>query len=134
MRFLWLEITGRCQLQCVHCYAESGPAGDHGSMTTADWKRVIDQAAGLGAGHVQFIGGEPTQHPALPKLIEHAAAAGLVIEVFSNLVHLSPELWRAIEAHAVSLACSYYSAEPARHAQITGRAASHRRTEATIVE
>ncbi|MCU1287698.1 MAG: hypothetical protein JWO13_4048, partial [Acidobacteriales bacterium] len=24
LRFLWLEITGRCQLRCRHCYSESG--------------------------------------------------------------------------------------------------------------
>jgi len=23
--FLWLEITGKCQLHSTHCYAESGP-------------------------------------------------------------------------------------------------------------
>ena len=25
--FVWLEITGRCQLECVHCYADFGPRG-----------------------------------------------------------------------------------------------------------
>lgn len=30
LRFLWLEITGRCQLACAHCYADSGPTGTHG--------------------------------------------------------------------------------------------------------
>ncbi len=39
-----LEITGRCQLACVHCYAESGPHGTHGTMTLVDWLAVIDQA------------------------------------------------------------------------------------------
>ena len=24
LRFLWLEITAKCNLSCVHCYAESG--------------------------------------------------------------------------------------------------------------
>ncbi|MBO0880190.1 MAG: radical SAM protein [Mycobacterium sp.] len=61
--FLWLEITGRCQLACVHCYADSGPAGTHGSMRRADWLRVMDQAARMGVRMVQFIGGEPTLHP-----------------------------------------------------------------------
>lgn len=57
LRFVWLEITGRCQLSCSHCYARSGPAGSHGRMTMNDWLRVIDQAAGLGVDWVQFIGG-----------------------------------------------------------------------------
>jgi MoaA/NifB/PqqE/SkfB family radical SAM enzyme len=49
--FLWLEITGRCQLACEHCYASSGPSGTHGTMATADWKRTIDQAVDLGVAH-----------------------------------------------------------------------------------
>ena len=52
--FLWLEITGRCGLSCSHCYAGSGPAGSHGTMTAGDWRSVITQAAGLGVSMVQF--------------------------------------------------------------------------------
>ena len=36
LRFLWLEITGKCQLECTHCYADSGPKGTHGTMATRD--------------------------------------------------------------------------------------------------
>jgi MoaA/NifB/PqqE/SkfB family radical SAM enzyme len=25
LSFVWLEITGKCQLECAHCYADSGP-------------------------------------------------------------------------------------------------------------
>ncbi|MGI5187306.1 radical SAM protein [Promicromonospora sp. CA-289599] len=93
LKFVWLEVTGKCQLECVHCYADSGPAGTHGVMTTADWRRVIDQCAALGVGMVQFIGGEPTLHPDLPTLVEHALESGLEVEVFSNLVHVSTRMW-----------------------------------------
>ncbi|MGW3467297.1 hypothetical protein ACWDKQ_02205 [Saccharopolyspora sp. NPDC000995] len=50
---MWLEITGRCQLECTHCYAESGPTGDHSTMQVNDWRRVIDQSAELGTRIVQ---------------------------------------------------------------------------------
>ena len=46
--YVWLEVTGKCQLRCTHCYAESGPSGTHGKMGTGDWLRVIDQTVGLG--------------------------------------------------------------------------------------
>lgn len=131
--FLWLEITGRCQLHCTHCYADSGPAGTHGSMTVADWRRTIDEAADLGVRTVQFIGGEPTLHPDLPALVGHAVARGLRVEVFSNLVHVTEEHWTAFRLPGVSLATSYYSDDPDRHAAITGRP-SHARTRANIAE
>lgn len=132
--FLWLEITGRCQLSCSHCYADSGPIGTHGAMTTEDWRRVIDQAAALGVNMVQFIGGEPTLHPDLPVLIDHSLTAGVRVEVFSNLVHVPPSLWETFGRPGVGLACSYYSDRPRQHARITGTAGSHARTRANIVE
>ena len=51
--FLELEITGLCQLKCSHCYADSGPEGDHGTMTTDDWERVLDHAHALSVDTVQ---------------------------------------------------------------------------------
>jgi MoaA/NifB/PqqE/SkfB family radical SAM enzyme len=99
--FVWLEITGKCQSECAHCYAESGPSSTHGSMTTVDWRRVIDQAAALGVSMVQFIGGEPTLHPELPGMVNHALTAGMEVEVFSNLVHVTPMLWEMFERPGV---------------------------------
>jgi MoaA/NifB/PqqE/SkfB family radical SAM enzyme len=134
LSFMWLEITGKCQLSCRHCYADSGPRGTHGAMTHGDWQRAIDEAAGLGVDMVQFIGGEPTLHPELPALVDHALAAGLHVEVFSNLVHVSARLWDTFGRPGVRLACSYYSDDDAEHARITGRRASHARTTANIAE
>ncbi|MBV9159963.1 MAG: radical SAM protein [Pseudonocardiales bacterium] len=64
-----LEITGFCQLKCKHCYADSSPESDHGTMTADDWERVIDDAQALSVDTVQFIGGEPTLYPELPRLV-----------------------------------------------------------------
>lgn len=134
LSFVWLEITGRCQLKCLHCYAESGPAGTHGVMRHEDWRRVIDQVAELGSTMVQFIGGEPTLHPHLPDLIAHAHRSELAVEVFTNLTHVTPRLWTAFAENEVSLACSYYSDDPLQHAAITGRTGSYARTRANIIE
>ncbi|GAB3686571.1 radical SAM protein [Saccharopolyspora tripterygii] len=131
--FVWLEITGRCQLECRHCYAESGPEGDHGAMVDTDWRRVIDEAAEVGARMVQFIGGEPTLHLSLPALIDHARTRGVEVEVFSNLVHVTPGLWDVLAQPGVRLATSYYSTEAAEHAQITKRP-TYARTKANIAE
>ena len=48
LRFVWLELTGRCPLLCDHCYAGSGPKGTDGAMLPEDWLRVIDEVAQLG--------------------------------------------------------------------------------------
>ncbi|MGH3941038.1 MAG: radical SAM protein [Pseudonocardiaceae bacterium] len=134
LRFVWLEITGKCQLTCHHCYAESGPKGGDGAMSPADWCRVIDEVAQLGGRMVQFIGGEPTLYRGLPALVRCALAQRLEVEVFSNLVHVSGELWETFIQPGVRLATSYYSDDAAEHEAITRGRGSHARTKANISE
>lgn len=131
VRFLWLDLTRSCQLSCGHCYNRSGPDGDHGTMTRNDWFTVVDQAVQVGVQRIQLIGGEPTLHPDFPDLLEHALAAGLQVEVFSNLVHVKDQWWPLLQRPGVSLATSYYSGDADTHNNITGRD-SHRKTRANI--
>lgn len=131
---LELEITGRCQLSCAHCYASSGPTGSHGSMTTGDWERLLDQAPGAGISWVQMIGGEPTRHPDFAHMLKHALSTGLRVEVYSNLYHVPERLWPLLADPNVTLATSYYSDDGGEHDRITGRTGSHTRTLAGIQE
>ncbi|MBT2479304.1 radical SAM protein [Streptomyces sp. ISL-94] len=132
LRFAWLEVTGFCNERCDHCYADSGPDRDHGSMTVADWVSVIDQLADMGGADVQFIGGEPTLYPRLPELIAHAAGRGLGVEIFSNMTHIKPAVWDAITAYGAKLATSYYSDDAAEHDDITQLRGAHRKTRTNI--
>lgn len=96
--FLELEITGFCQLKCRHCYADSGPENDHGSMTADDWERVIDEAHTLSVDTVRFIDGEPTLHPELPRLVRYALGKGLKlaprgIQLILSGMQTSPQAW-----------------------------------------
>jgi radical SAM protein with 4Fe4S-binding SPASM domain len=134
LSFLWLEITGRCQLACTHCYADSGPDGTDGTMTTNDWRRVIDQASEIGVRMIQFIGGEPTLHRSFVALVRHALSRSLAVEVFSNLTHVSPAMWDVISRPGVSLATSYYSDSAGQHEAITRGRGSHARTRTAIAE
>lgn len=131
-QFAWLEITGFCNLACRHCYAGSSPQGDHGSMAAADWQRVTDELAALGVRDVQFIGGEPTLHPDLPRFIRHARDRHMRIEVFSNLTHISDAVWDVLRLPDVRLAFSYYSDDPDDHDDVTESRGSHARTRANV--
>lgn len=131
---IWLDLTRQCQLQCTHCYNESGPGGDHGTMTLTDWLRTVDQAADTGTRHVQLIGGEPTLHPNAPEITGHALNLGLSVEVYSNLVHVTDAWWTLLQQPGMCLATSYYSHDPAQHNAMTGRPASHRHTRRNLVK
>lgn len=132
--FAWLEITGKCQEQCIHCYADSSPHGTHGAMTEADWLQSINQVQELGGRMVQFIGGEPTLHPSLPTFIDHSLEAGMEVEVYSNLTHVSEKMWQTLSQTGVSLATSYYSRDAGEHDRITQLRGSHKKTRQNIIK
>ena len=48
IEFLWLELTNRCNLKCVHCYSESGPDGHRADqLLGSDYERLLDEAEEL---------------------------------------------------------------------------------------
>ncbi|MFF4573560.1 radical SAM protein [Streptomyces sp. NPDC001410] len=132
-RFLWLDLTRQCQLNCGHCHNNSGPDGTHGTMTAEDWRSVLGQAAAFGIPGVQFTGGEVTLHPNAPDLIGYARQLGLKVEVYSNLVHVTEAWWELLQCDGVTLATSYYSDRAEEHNAVTARP-SHARTRVNIVK
>lgn len=130
LRFLWLEIIGRCNLTCSHCYADSGPqVSTPNSLSFDDWVLLLEEAAGLGCRQMQFIGGEPTLHPELDRLICKAEQSGFeLIEVFTNATRLSSQLLACFQEHRVNVATSFYSTNPQVHESITRVDGSWERT------
>ncbi len=130
LKLLWLELTSKCNLECVHCYADSSPEKPlHEAMTFADWKSALTEASDLGCRSVQFIGGEPTLYPGLADLIAWARRCEFKrVEVYTNGLHFTPLLRDAFVKHKVSLAFSFYSSEAPVHDAITGRKGSQVRT------
>ncbi|MDX1501038.1 MAG: radical SAM protein [Thermoanaerobaculia bacterium] len=128
--FLWLEITRSCNLTCAHCYAGSAPSLPViERMQFRDWCRVMDQARAVGCRSLQFIGGEPTIHPHLGRMIEHARRAGFEeCEVYTNAVLLREDLLRLLRRLDVGVAVSFYSPDPEVHDGITGHPGSFERT------
>src|SRR5258708_25177553 len=130
LEFLWLELTIRCNLRCVHCYAESEPSAPlRGALGDVDYASLIIEAANLGCRKLQFIGGEPTLHPSLPSLIKHARECGMeFVEVYTNAVRISDDLLTCFREYQISVAVSFYSDDPTIHDKITNLPGSHRRT------
>ena len=134
LRFLWLELTSRCNLHCIHCYAESGPSPDiEDILTPNDYHGIIDSAASLGCKQVQFIGGEPTLVTELPAYIAHAHECGYeFVEVFTNATRISDQLLECFVRYRVAVATSFYSCHEATHDRITKHHGSYAKTVQTI--
>jgi MoaA/NifB/PqqE/SkfB family radical SAM enzyme len=128
--FLWLELTNRCNLQCVHCYTESSPhTGGDDVLTTDDYLSVMTQAYELGCRRMQFIGGEPQLNRDFQQLLVAAKEIGFeFVEVFTNLTRLPDETVRFAQSAGIRFATSVYSERPEVHHAITRNRSSHART------
>jgi len=128
--FLWLELTARCNLECVHCYADSSPRIPLSQgMSYHKWATVLREGSALGCRKVQFIGGEPTLYPDLTQLVRDASMMGYnFIEVYTNGTRLTDHLLDSFRSFRVSLAFSMYGSRPEVHDRVTQRIGSHRKT------
>lgn len=134
--FLWLELTSRCNLECVHCYADSSPMPkQRDKLTSEKYFDLINQASYLGCHQIQFIGGEPTIVKELPALISHAKNKGFdFIEVYTNAVNIKEELLSCFVENNVKIAASFYSYKPEVHDSITQRKGSFSKTSETLTK
>ena len=55
---LWINITHRCNLRCMHCFRSAGEAMEN-ELTTTEIFGVVDEAASIGCHEIVISGGEP---------------------------------------------------------------------------
>jgi AdoMet-dependent heme synthase len=68
---VWLQVTGtRCNIECRHCFNNSGPRETaFGLMTLDAVRQTIAAAAARGVREIYFTGGEPLLHPQLLDMV-----------------------------------------------------------------
>ena len=60
LRYIELQITNRCNLQCRHCYIGESP---HQDLSRKQIQRVLDQFEEIQGLRLLLSGGEPLLHP-----------------------------------------------------------------------
>ncbi len=111
LRYLFLEITQKCNLDCLHCGSDCGKHARRDELSTAEWLEFIDY---LGEkrpkGHnlfLVFTGGEPLCHKDLTKLFARARANGLPFGMVTNGLLLNEKtLARIVDEKITSVTVS----------------------------
>jgi MoaA/NifB/PqqE/SkfB family radical SAM enzyme len=129
---LFVELTGKCNEQCVHCYAESSPARTE-ALAWPELSRVLEDAKALGFGLVQLTGGDPLISPHCIQAVELAKELGIPqVEIYTNGLALRGRTYDRLREIAPSFAFSFYSYDPKTHDAITQTPGSHVRTARVI--
>lgn len=79
-----LQVTSRCQANCMHCSAARHKNSNRAELTTEEWKRVIRESEAAGIVTVVFTGGEPLLRPDIFELIEWVDKDEAVALMFCN--------------------------------------------------
>ncbi len=121
-----LDLTYRCNERCVHCYLDHD---DHGEMTTAEIKDLLDQLADAGVFFLILSGGEIFLRKDLFEIVEHARKLLFSVKLKTNAVMIRKAKAERIAALGVeSVQISVYSHKADVHDAITKLPGSFRRT------
>ena len=121
-----MDVTYRCNERCVHCYLDHD---DHGELTTAEIKNVLDQLAEAGVFFLTFSGGEVFMRRDFLELVEYARRLLFNVKIKTNAVMIGEAEAQQIRALNVdTVQVSVYSHRPEVHDAITKLPHSFERT------
>jgi len=95
------NMTKRCNLKCVHCYAQAQGEGGADPISTEQGKGIIDDLAAFGSPVMLFSGGEPLVRADLPELAQYAVSKGMRAVISTNGTLITRQ--KAQELKAVGL-------------------------------
>ncbi len=78
------NMTKRCNLKCVHCYAQAVPVDGEDEINTDQAKEIITDLAEFGSPVMLFSGGEPLVRKDLPELAKFAVSKGMRAVISTN--------------------------------------------------
>ena len=95
------NMTKRCNLKCVHCYAQAVKTEGTDDINTEQAKVLINDLAAYGAPVMLFSGGEPLVRQDLTELAQHATSKGMRAVISTNGTLITKE--KATELKKVGL-------------------------------
>lgn len=78
------EITGRCNLNCIHCRASASLNAEEGVFTTDGAKRVIGDIASFASPVIVLSGGEPLLRKDIFEIAKYGTDKGLRMCMATN--------------------------------------------------
>lgn len=90
------EITKTCNMNCLHCYNDSGKR-DAAELDNNEKSAIADYLGRWGVRYLHLTGGEPVNDPSLPGVLSKANSYGMSVIITTNGWTLSDAVLAAIE-------------------------------------
>lgn len=113
------ELTAKCNLDCVHCYAK--PGRNHTDMTTDEFKSIVDILVERGLMDAYFTGGEILTRPDFEQLFVYTKRKGVLLSLLSNITLLTKEHIKLFKDYPVEIiSTTMYGYTEAAYERVTG--------------
>jgi len=123
----------KCNLHCSHCYEKNFTKTDQRPLTLDEKLKAIHDLSALGALSYDFVSGESSLDPDLPKLVKACRPAKTYITLATNGYDFSKEKIKYFREIGIDkLNISVDSIFPEEHDRIRGRKDSHKNALKTI--
>jgi len=96
------NMTRRCNLKCVHCYAKSEDISYDNELNHEQSLAMIDDLAEFGVPVLLFSGGEPLVHPRLIEYAQYAVNKGMRAVISTNGTLITEEKAKALKEIGLS--------------------------------
>ncbi len=124
-----LEVTYRCELNCVHCSSDACPSNSL-EMTRDDCVRILTEGAEMGVQDVTFSGGEPLSWPYIVDAVKSAVEYDMKVTLYTsgNVEDFKQKADHLHTLGASRFIFSVFGGTAASHERITRKAGSFERT------
>ncbi|MBI2300630.1 MAG: radical SAM protein [Armatimonadetes bacterium] len=126
------NCTRRCDLKCVHCYADAADKDFPGELTHAEGRALLEDLAGYQIPVVLFSGGEPLLRPDIFELAGYCRDLGMRAVLSTNGTQITDEVADRILATGFSYVGISIDGLEAVHDKVRGVKGSFQRTMSAI--
>jgi radical SAM protein with 4Fe4S-binding SPASM domain len=89
---IFIEITSRCNLHCVHCYLSSSDVVEEQGLTLEEITAIVNRADELGIYRFDITGGELFVREDVKEILKIFKDKSMMVNILTNGTLLSPEL------------------------------------------
>ena len=126
------NMTRRCNLKCVHCYARSEDISYDNELTREQSLAMMDDLARFGVPVLLFSGGEPLVHPRLVEYAQYAVSLGMRAVISTNGTLITKEKAKILKEIGLSYVGISLDGMEATHDKFRGVKGSFKKAMAAI--